>query len=379
MALPFTEEHEMFRNSVRRFIADEIAPHHDRWEEEGIVDRELWRKAGAQGLLLTAAPSEYGGGGSDFLSVLVMLEELTRGVHSGPGFRLHSDIVAPYILEYGTEEQKLRWLPQMASGEMVAAIAMTEPSAGSDLQAIRTTAVKNGDEYVINGQKTFISNGAMADLVIVACKTDPKAGGKGISLICIEADRPGFEKGRKLKKIGLKAQDTSELFFQDVRVPVANLLGEEGKGFSYLMRELPRERLIAAAIAQVAAELALELTSEYAKTRHAFGAPLLAMQNTRFVLGSVKTEVAVGRTYLDESVNLFLAGAMDSTRAAMAKLWCTEMEGRVVDQCLQIFGGWGYMWEYPIARLYADARIHRILAGSNEIMKELVARSIERG
>jgi alkylation response protein AidB-like acyl-CoA dehydrogenase len=371
MSLPYTEEHEIFRNSVRRFIEQEIAPHHERWEEEGVVDRELWLKAGQNGLLLTAAPIEYGGGGSDFLSVIVMLEELTKGVHSGPGFRLHSDIVAPYILEYGTEEQKHRWLPKMASGEMIAAIAMTEPSAGSDLQAIRTTAVRDGDDYVI-------TNGAMADLVIVAVKTDPKAGGRGISLIAVEADRAGFEKGRKLKKIGLKAQDTSELFFNDVRVPVSNLLGEEGRGFSYLMTELPRERLIAAAIGQIAAERAFELTAQYAKERHAFGAPLLAMQNTRFVLGELKADVTVGRTFLDDSINLFLRGEMDSTRAAMAKLWCTELEGKVTDKCLQIFGGWGYMWEYPIARLYADARVHRILAGSNEIMKELIARSIEK-
>jgi acyl-CoA dehydrogenase len=261
---------------------------------------------------------------------------------------------------------------------MIAAVAMTEPSAGSDLQAIRTTAVRDGDDYVINGQKTFISNGAMADFVIVAAKTDPKAGAKGISLIAIEADRLGFEKGRKLKKIGLKAQDTSELFFNDVRVPVSNLLGEEGRGFSYLMNELPRERLIAAAIAQVASERALDLTSEYAAQRHVFGAPLLALQNTRFVLGEVKADVTVGRTFLDDTINLFLKGEMDATRAAIAKLWCTELEGKATDKCLQIFGGWGYMWEYPIARLYADARVHRILAGSNEIMKELIARSIER-
>jgi alkylation response protein AidB-like acyl-CoA dehydrogenase len=376
MSLPYTEEHEMFRRSVRTFIQREIAPHHDRWEAEGIVDRGLWLKAGTAGLLLTTIAPEYGGGGGDFLMSFILLEEMVRGVYSGPGFRLHSDIVAPYIEHFGTEEQKRRWLPKMASGEMVSAVAMTEPSAGSDLQAIRTTAIRDGDDYLVNGQKTFISNGAMADLVVVAVKTDPAAGAKGISLLVIEADRVGFTKGRKLKKLGMKAQDTAELFFSDVRVPVSNRLGDEGKGFSYLMSELPRERLIAAAIGQVAAEAALDWTAEYAKTRHAFGGPLIDLQNTRFVLAEIKTEVTIGRTFLDDCINLLLDAKLDATRAAMAKLWCTELEGRVLDRCLQIFGGYGYMWEYPIARAYADARIHRILAGSNEIMKEIVARSI---
>jgi alkylation response protein AidB-like acyl-CoA dehydrogenase len=378
MALPYTEEHEAFRDSVRRFIEREIAPHHERWEEAGVVDRELWSKAGEQGFLLTTTPVEYGGGGGDFLTLMVLLEEMTRGTYNGPGFRLHSDIVAPYILNYGSEALKQHWLPRMANGTTIGAIAMTEPSAGSDLQAIRSTAVRDGDHYVINGQKTFITNGSLADLVIVAAKTDPAAGGRGISLILVEADRPGFQKGRRLKKIGLKAQDTSELFFSDVRVPVSNLLGQEGRGFKYLMEELPRERLIAAAIAQVAAERAVELTFDYVKERHAFGGPLIAMQNTRFVIGEAKTEVMVGRAFLDESIHLYLQGKPDGARAAMAKLWCSEMEGRVVDKCLQLFGGWGYMWEYPIARLYADARVHRIFAGANEIMKELIARSMER-
>jgi alkylation response protein AidB-like acyl-CoA dehydrogenase len=366
----------MFRRSVQMFIQREIAPHHDRWEEEGIVDRGLWLKAGEAGLLLTGVSSESGGGGGDFLMTLVMLEELVRGVYSGPGFRLHSDIVAPYIEHIGTEDQKQRWLPKMATGETVAAIAMTEPSAGSDLQAMRTTAIRDGDDYVVNGQKTFISNGAMADLVVVAVKTDPAAGAKGISLLVVEAHREGFSKGRKLKKLGMKAQDTAELFFSDVRVPTSNRLGEEGKGFLYLMRELPRERLIAAAIGQVAAEAALEWTSGYAKSRHAFGGALINLQNTRFVLGEIKTEVTVGRVFLDDCINLLLEAKLDTTRAAMAKLWCTELEGRVLDRCLQIFGGYGYMWEYPIARAYADARIHRILAGSSEVMKELVARTL---
>jgi alkylation response protein AidB-like acyl-CoA dehydrogenase len=376
MPLPYTEEHEIFRRSVQAFIQREIAPHHARWEDEGMVDREVWSKAGAAGLLLTGIPPEYGGGGGDFLMAQIMLEELVRGVFSGPGFRLHSDIVAPYILHFGTEAQKQRWLPCMATGELVTAIAMTEPSAGSDLQALKTTAIRDGDEYVINGQKTFISNGTMADLVIVAAKTDPTARAKGVSLVVVESDRTGFSRGRRLKKLGMKAQDTAELFFDDVRVPVDNRIGEEGKGFSYLMRELPQERLIAASIGLVAAEAAFGWTVEHVKTRHAFGSPLFSLQNTRFVLAEVKTEVAVGRSFLDECINLHLAGKLDETRAAMAKLWCTELEGRVLDKCLQFFGGYGYMWEYPIARAYADARIHRILAGSNEIMKELVARSI---
>lgn len=376
MAPSYTEEHEMFRRSVRSFIEREIAPHHERWEDEGIVDRDLWRKAGEAGLLLTGIAPEYGGGGGDFLMTLIMTEELTRGVFSGPGFRLHSDIVAPYIEHLGTEEQKQRWLPAMARGDMVAAVAMTEPGAGSDLQAIRTTAIRDGDDYIVNGQKTFISNGSMADLVVVAVKTDPAEGAKGTSLLVMEADRPGFGKGKRLKKLGLKAQDTSELFFDDVRVPVANRLGEEGKGFAYLMRELPRERLIAAAIGVIAAEAALEWTIDHVKSRKAFGGTLLDLQNTRFVLGELKTEVEIGRTFLDDCTLLLMRGELDATRAAMAKLWCTELEGRVIDRCLQLFGGYGYMWEYPIARAYADARIHRILAGSNEIMKELVARSL---
>jgi alkylation response protein AidB-like acyl-CoA dehydrogenase len=376
MSLPYTHEHHQFRDSVRAFIRKEIAPHHERWEEQGIVDREVWRKAGAAGLLLTSIPLEYGGGGGDFLMSQVMLEELVKGVFSGPGFRLHSDIVAPYILHFGTEEQKRAWLPRMASGELVAAIAMSEPSAGSDLAAIRTTAVLDGTDYIVNGQKTFISNGAMADLVIVAVKTDPEAGAKGISLLVIESDRPGFARGRRLKKLGMKAQDTSELFFSNVRVPVTNRLGEPGKGFNYLMRELPQERLIAASLSLVAAESAYAWTVEHVKTRKAFGAPLFSMQNTRFVLAEIKSEITVGRVFLDDCIQLHLAGQLDGTRAAMAKLWLTELEGRVLDRCLQLFGGYGYMWEYPIARAYADARVHRILAGSNEIMKELVARSI---
>jgi acyl-CoA dehydrogenase len=368
----------MFRTSVQRFIEREIAPYHEQWEEAGVLDRSVWRKAGEQGLLLITAPVEYGGGGGDFLMVNIFSEELVKGAFSGPGFRVHSDIVAPYLVNIGNEEQKRKWLPKMASGELIGAIAMTEPSAGSDLKTLRTTAVRDGDEYVINGQKTFITNGALADLFVVAVKTDPRADSKGVSLIVVEAERSGFERGRKLKKIGLKAQDTAELFFNDVRVPASNLLGEEGKGFRYLMEELPRERLLTASIAQLSAERAVELTCEYVKERQAFGGPLMALQNTRFVLAEAKTEVMAGRAFMDECINLFIEGNLDAPRAAMVKLWTSEMEGRVIDKCLQLFGGWGYMWEYPIARFYADARVHRIYAGSSEIMKEIIARSLEK-
>jgi len=377
MPLPYTDVHEMFRNSVQRFVEREVAPYHESWEEAGIVDRAIWKKAGEQGLLLITAPEEYGGGGGDFLMVNIFLEEMLKGVYTGPGFRVHSDIVAPYIVNLGTEEQKKRWLPKMASGEMIGAIAMTEPSAGSDLKAIRTTAVRDGDEYVINGQKTFITNGEHSDLIIVVAKTDPNAGSKGISLIVVEADRPGFKKGRRLKKIGLKAQDTTELFFDDVRVPLSNILGEENRGFVHLMTELPRERLIAAAVAQVGAESAVRLATEYARERHVFGGPLMAMQNTRFTLADVTTEVTVGRIFLNDCICRFLEDDLDGTHAAKAKLWCSERAGTVIDKCLQLFGGWGYMSEYPIARLYADARVYRIYAGSSEIMKEIIARSIE--
>ena len=374
--LPFAEEHEIFRKTVRDFVATEIAPQHARWEAAGVVDRDVWRKAGSAGLLLTTIPAEYGGGGGDFLTSIILLEELVRGVYSGPGFRLHSDIVAPYILHYGSEEQRVRWLPPMARGEIIAAIAMTEAAAGSDLQGIRTVARRAGDHYIISGEKTYITNGFLADIVIVAAKTDASARADGISLIVVETDRAGFRKGRPLAKLGMRAQDTTELFFDEVRVPLTNRLGEEGRGFGYLMTELPRERLIAAAIGVVAAEAALEWTIAHVKARQAFGRALLNMQNTRFVLADVKTEVTIGRTFLDQCIVALLNDKLDSTTAAMAKLWCTELEGRAIDRCLQLFGGYGYMYESPICRAFADARAHRILAGSNEIMRELVGRSL---
>jgi len=372
----YTEEHELFRSTVRKFIAAEVAPHHARWEEQGVVDRSVWQKAAEYGLLLTNIPTEYGGGGADFLTSAIMVEEMARGIYSGPGFRLHSDIVAPYILHHGSEEQKQKWLPRMARAETITAIAMTEPGAGSDLQGIRTTAVRDGDHYIINGQKTFITNGQLADLIIVACKTDAAAGAKGISLILVEASTPGFSRGRNLEKVGMKAQDTSELFFQDVRVPVSNVLGQEGRGFALLMTELPQERLLVGITAVGVMEAAYEMTLNYTRERKAFGKPLADFQNSRFRLAEVKTEVHVARTFLNDCVARHMRGELDVPTAAMCKWWLSELENRVVDTCVQLHGGYGYMWEYPIARAFADARVHRIYAGSNEIMREIIGRSL---
>ena len=372
----YQEEHHLFREACRRFIAEEIAPHHARWEKEGVVDREAWLKAGKAGMLLTNIPVEYGGGGADFLTSAIMIEEMMGHVFTGPGFRLHSDIVAPYILNNASEDLKREWLPKMASGEAIGAIAMTEPAAGSDLQGIKTTAIRDGNHYVVNGQKTFITNGQLADFIIVACKTDPKAGAKGVSLVIVEANREGFSRGRNLEKLGLKAQDTSELFFDNVRVPATNMIGEEGRGFAYLMNELPRERLLVAISAVAVMESALKWTVDYTRERKAFGKAIAEFQNTRFKLAEVKTEVTVARVFLDDCVSKFLRGELDITTAAMAKWWLTELQGRVVDTCLQLHGGYGFMWEYPIARAYADSRIQRIYAGTTEIMKEIVARSL---
>ena len=370
----YDSEHEIFRESFRRFLQTEVAPHHMRWEEAGQVDRDLWLKAGEAGFLCTGIPEAYGGAGADFRYSAVVSEELARQIFSGPGFRLHSDIAAPYILHYGDEAQKMRWLPELAAGKMIAAIAMTEPSAGSDLQALRTTARREGDTYVINGAKTFISNGQLADLVILACKTDPSGGAKGVSLILVETDRPGFRRGCNLAKIGMKAQDTSELFLDDVRVPAENVLGEEGCGFRYLMSELPQERLLVAITAQAAAEAALGWTLEHTRNRKAFGQSLADLQTIRFKLAEMKTEVELGRVFLDRCIDLHVEGKLDVEAAAMAKYWLTEMEGRVLDQCLQLHGGYGYMLEFPIARAFVDGRVHRIYGGSNEVMKELIAR-----
>jgi len=379
MSLPrdlFEPEHEIFRDSVRRFVAEEIAPQHEQWEKDGQVSREVWRKAGALGLLCCSMPEEYGGGGADKRYSVIVMEELARAGASGPGFTLHSEIVAPYILHYGSEEQKREWLPRMATGESIGAIAMTEPGTGSDLQGVRTRALRDGNELVVNGAKTFITNGQMSDLVIVVAKTDAEAGHKGISLVLVEADREGFRKGRNLEKIGLKAQDTSELFFDDVRVPTANILGEEGQGFGYLMQELPWERLQVAVSAVANAEAAVEWTVAYTKERQAFGRAIADFQNTRFKLAELATQVTVARSFVDRCIGLMLKGELDAATGAMAKYWTSDLQCRVIDECLQLFGGWGYMWEMPIARAFADARVQRIYAGTNEIMKEVIARSL---
>ena len=372
----FGEEHEIFRQSVRRFMERELAPHHEAWEDAGEVPRWAWKRAGEQGYLCAAIPAEYGGAGADRRYSIILMEEQARLNLTGLGFALHSDIVAPYIHHYGTEAQKTAWLPGMASGDLIAAIAMTEPGGGSDLQAIRTAAVRDGDHYVISGQKTFITNGQTADLILVACKTDRTEGARGISLVMVEADRAGFERGRRLKKMGTKAQDTSELFFNEVRVPVTNLIGEEGKGFAYMMQELPWERMHVGIQAVSCCEAALEWTIDYTRNRKAFGKPVLDFQNTRFTLADCKTEVQVGRIFLDRCLELVLEGKLDTTTAAMVKLWTSEMQGRVLDQLLQMHGGYGFMWEYPITRAYADARVQRIYAGTNEIMKELIGRTL---
>ena len=336
----FAEEHALFRDQVRRFIANEIVPYHVDWEKDGVVPRSLWRKAGETGLLCTEVPEEYGGGGGgDFLFGAIMIEEMARAGATGPTFYLHSDIVAPYLVHYGTEEQKHRWLPPMVTGEVIVALGMSEPSGGSDVQGMRTHARRDGDEYVINGQKVFITSGFNADLVVLACKTDPKAGAKGVSLILVETDRPGFQRGRKLEKIGCKAQDTAELFFADMRVPVSNLLGIEVRGFVQLMQELPQERLVQAVRAVASSEAALEGTVEYATTREMFGQTLADFQNTQFKLAEMKAEIQMQRVFVDRCIELHLTGALDAVDAAMLKLVSTEMHGRVMDQCLQFFGG----------------------------------------
>jgi acyl-CoA dehydrogenase len=378
-ALPYTEEHRAFRETVRRFVEREVVPHHREWEERGQVPRELWREAGKLGFLCPAIPAEYGGGGGDFLLSTIVTEELCWTGATGPLFYLHSDIVAPYLLHYGTDEQRRKWLPRMASGETISGICMTEPGAGSDVAAIRTRARRDGGDWVVSGQKIFISNGQIADLFVVAAKTDPDAGAKGVSLILVESDRPGFARGRNLEKVGMHAQDTSELFFDEVRVPASNLLGAEGKGFGYLMSQLPQERLLVAIGAVAAAEASIRWTLDYVRDRKAFGAPLAEKQHVRFALTEAHTDVTVGRTFLDHCIALHLEGKLDTATASMAKYWLTDMQNRVIDACLQLHGGYGYMWEYPIARAWADARVQRIYGGANEIMKEIIARKLFEG
>eukprot|EP01137_Pigoraptor_chileana_P034225 Opistho-2@26444 len=372
----FTEEHALFRETARKFFETEVVPYHAQWEKDGQVSRECWKKAGELGLLGTIFPEEYGGAGVDFLYSTIVMEEQGRLQVTGPGFALHTNIVMPYILHYGTEAQKKAWLPSMCDGTKIGAIAMTEPGAGSDLQGVKTTAVRDGDHYVINGQKTFITNGAMADYVIVVCKTDPAQGAKGTSLIMVEADREGFAKGRKLNKLGLKAQDTSELFFDNVRVPVTNVIGKENRGFVYLMQELAQERLIIAILSHSSSEGLFETTRKYVAERKAFGASIDSFQVNRFKLAEMKTELVVGRTFLDRCIDLHNRKELDAAGAAMVKYHITEVQGKIADQCVQLHGGYGYMWEYDAARVFADARVQRIYGGTNEIMKELIARTI---
>ena len=372
----FSEDHEIFRDATRRFIENEIAPNHAEWEQQGIVSRELWNAAGENGLLCCTVPEEYGGPGGDFLHSVVVNEELAKVGATGPAFPLHSDIIVPYILAYGSEDQKRNWLPKVVSGETVMAIGMTEPIAGSDLQGIQTKAERDGNHFVLNGQKVWISNGQIADLYIIACKTDPKEGAKGISLILVEGDREGFKRGKNLEKIGYKAQDTSELFFEDVRVPITNLLGQEGRGFAQLMQQLPQERLVVAIRCATALEAALDETIRYTKERKAFGRSISDFQNTRFKLAEVKTLAMVTRAFTDQCIQLHLEGKLTAEDAAAAKLQTTEALNKGVDECLQLHGGYGYSWEYPIARAWADARMSRIAGGSSEIMKEIISRNM---
>ncbi|MCZ2857622.1 acyl-CoA dehydrogenase family protein [Blastococcus sp. VKM Ac-2987] len=373
----YEAEHEAFRAMLRDFLAKEVVPHHAAWEEAGVVDRSVWLKAGEQGLLGMDVPEEYGGGGiTDFRYNAILSAEVSRVGASGLGFTLQNDVVAPYLTALTTEEQKRRWLPGVVSGEIITAIAMTEPGAGSDLQGLRTTARRDGDDWVLTGSKTFITNGINADLVIVVARTDPEAGARGFSLLVVERGMPGFERGRNLDKVGLKAQDTAELFFEDVRVPAANLLGTEGQGFFHLMENLPQERLSIAAGAVASARHVLDLTVRYCKERTAFGKPIGAFQNTRFELAEMHTEVTIAETYLEKAILEHNAGRFTVEDAAMAKWWTTELQKRVIDRCVQLHGGYGYMLEYPVAKAFVDSRIQTIYGGTTEIMKEIVGRSL---
>ena len=379
----FSAEHEAFRDSFRRFMDKEIAPFHAQWEEQGYVDRAVWNKAGDNGFLCMTMPEEFGGAGADKLYSIVQMEELGRAGFSGIGYSLHSEIVAPYIAHYGTPEQKARYLPRMASGEMIGAIAMSEPAAGSDLQGIKTTATVQPDgSYLLKGSKTFITNGWHADVVIVVAKTNPTAGAKGTSLLLVERGMPGFSVGKRLQKLGLKAQDTSELFFDDVRVPAENLLGGpalENRGFICLMEQLPWERLQIGIGAVAASQAAIDWTLDYVKERKVFGQAVAGFQNTRYKLAELQTEVQVARVFVDKCTELLMHNKLDTATASMAKYWCSDLQCKVMDECVQLFGGYGYMWEYPITRAYADARVQRIYGGTNEIMKEVISRSMGLG
>ena len=372
----FNPEHEEFRNTVRKFIDKEISPYHAQWEEEGVVPRDLWLKAGEAGMLCCTVPEEYGGLGLDYLFDVVVFEEMARSGFSGPGFLIHCDLVATYLKSFGTEAQKKQWLPKMVSGEAIGSLGMTEPHAGSDLKAIRTRAVRDGDDYVISGQKVFISNGQLCDLIVLATKTDSSAGAKGVTLFLVDTSLPGFRRGKNLQKLGMKGQDTSELFFDEVRVPASAMLGEEGQGFALMMTKLAQERLAQAIRSAVVCETVVDYTLAYTAERKAFNQTIADFQNTQFKLAELKTEAVVGRNFTDQCIKLFLEDKLDAVDAAMAKMWLSNTHCKIVDECLQLFGGWGYMWEYPIARAYADARIVKIAGGSIEVMKHIIGRQM---
>ena len=373
----FNSDHELFRSNARRFFREELEPNIAKWEDEGVLPKKFWLQAGANGFHCCGIPEEYGGPGADFFYNMVLSEEVGYAIGGASvGFSVSSDIVAYYLLNSGTEEQKHQWLPKMVTGESIAAIGMTEPGCGSDLKALRTSAIRDGDEYVINGQKTFITNGQNCNFILLACSTNPDAGARGISLIIVEKECEGFERGRNLDKIGQKAADTSEMFFSDVRVPVSNLLGQEGGGFAVLMNELPRERITIACRALAEAQRAFELTTEYVKERKAFGKQLFEFQNTQFKLAEIKTSLAVGWAYIDQCLTKIDQGKLTPEEGAMAKLWTTETGNKIVDDCLQLFGGYGYMREYPISRLFVDSRVRRIYGGASEVMKLVIGRTV---
>ncbi len=372
----FEDEHDLYRRATREFIEKEITPHHEQWEADGVVSRECWLAAGAGGHLCHSVPEAYGGVGvDDFRFPVILIEELANGLASGPGFYIHSEMVVPYIQDHASEEQKQRWLPGCVDGSLITAVAMTEPGTGSDLAGIKTKAVRDGESYVLNGAKTFISNGQLADLIVVVARTsdDPH---RGLTLLVVEADMEGFERGQNLDKIGLKAQDTSELFFNDVRVPIENRIGEEGAGFYYLMSGLERERMAIAVGAVATAEKALQFTLDYVKERTAFGRPIGKFQNTRFTVAEMATELEVARVFIDHCIMELVAGRLTADTAAMAKWWCTELQLRIIDRGLQLHGGYGFMTEYPIARMYTDSRAQTIYGGTSEIMKELIGRGL---
>ncbi|MDP3673685.1 MAG: acyl-CoA dehydrogenase family protein [Novosphingobium sp.] len=376
----FSPEHDMWRESVRRFVEKEIVPFHEQWEKDGIVPRELWLKAGKAGMLCCTVPEEYGGLGLDYLFDVIVYEELWRVGASGPGFLIHTDLVATYILTAGTDEQKREWLPKMVKGEAIGSLGMTEPHAGSDLKAIRTKAERDGNEhFLINGQKVFISNGQMCDVLVLATKTDSSAGAKGVTLFLVDTSLPGFKRGKNLEKLGMKAQDTSELFFDNLRIPATSMLAAEGEGFKLMMTKLPQERLAQAVRSATVTETIIDMTVEYTAERRAFDQSIADFQNTQFVLADLKARSVMARVFTDKCIELFMAGELDPVDAAMAKLVTSELHCETADKCLQLFGGWGYMWEYPIARAYADARIVKIAGGSIEVMKTIISREMFKG